>query len=207
MHKKRQRIVCFGDSITQAGRVPETSRWPTRLGVLLEQRHPGRFEVYNRGVGGHTSVQGFDRVQDDVVPLLPAVVLVQFGFNDANVRDWARTTRVGLAEFRSKLTEIDRIIRAGRGTSVFIVNHLPGTSTGKQGNRKSYRTNYKPYGQAIADTANELGVPTIDLPAGLRARRVRMADFLRPSDGVHLSARGNEIYAEIVADALEDQLT
>ncbi len=207
MPEKPLRIVCFGDSITHSGRVPETSRWPTRVGMLLEQRHPGRFEVHNRGVGGHTSVQGFDRIQTDVIPLLPAVVLVQFGFNDANVRDWARTHRVGLDEFRSKLTELDRIIRAGKGTSVFIVNHLPGKSTGKQGNGKSYRTNYRPYGQAIQQVARELAAPVIDMPARLRARKVRMTDFLRPSDGVHLSARGNEIYADIVAEALEELLT
>ena len=80
-------IICFGDSITEAAEVAPTARWPTVLQSKLDEWKPGRFKVHNLGIGGHTSAQGFDRLDEDLLPVLPGLVVVQFGFNDANVRD------------------------------------------------------------------------------------------------------------------------
>ena len=87
-------IICFGDSITEAAEVAPTDRWPTVLQSQLDEWKPDRFKVHNLGMGGHTSAQGFDRLDEDLLPVLPGLVLIQFGFNDANVRDWAVVPRV-----------------------------------------------------------------------------------------------------------------
>jgi lysophospholipase L1-like esterase len=194
-------IICFGDSITEAAEVAPTDRWPAILRSRLNQRKPGKFEVHNLGIGGHTTAQGFDRLDEDLLPVLPGLVLVQFGFNDANVRDWALVPRVGLDEFKKNLREFHRLVTVHQGRSIFIVNHTIGFVPGEQGNGKSYKDNVEPYNIAIGQIAQELKTSCIDLPSMMAQRRVDLGTFLA-EDQVHLSADGNRIYADMVFDSV-----
>ncbi|HOS44264.1 MAG TPA: SGNH/GDSL hydrolase family protein [Armatimonadota bacterium] len=193
-------IICFGDSITQAAGVPDAARWPVVLQALLDDWRPGAFAVYSRGAGGHTCVQGFDRLQGDVLPLLPGVVLLEFGYNDAVIYEFTREPRVGLAEFRAKMTEIMRVIAARGGQPVLIINHTE-RSVLKQGDGRSYADGYAPYEAAIRALSAGLNVPAIDLPAMMRDRGVNLDDFVT-ADGIHLSLAGNRTYAAMVCDGL-----
>lgn len=197
-------IVCFGDSITHAEGFAEGDRWPTILQRKLDEWKPGAFKVYNRGIGGHTTAQGLDRFFTDVRPLLPAAVLIEFGFNDGNVADWSKKPRVGLDEFKANLREMHRAIRAHKGTPIFIVNHTIGPIPWKGGNGKSYNANFAPYNPAIKQAAAALKAPTIDLPAMMRRRKIDLDVFLseRDDDNLHLSTRGNHLYADMVFEAL-----
>ena len=194
-------IICFGDSITEAAEVAPTDRWPTVLQSQLDEWKPGRFKVHNLGIGGHTSAQGFDRLDEDLLPVLPGLVVVQFGFNDANVRDWAVVPRVGLDEFKKNLREFHRIITVHQGRSVFIISHTIGAVPGEQGNGQSYKDNVEPYNIAIGQIAEELETSCIDLPSMMTQRQVDLGTFLS-EDQIHLSADGNRIYADMVFDGL-----
>lgn len=195
-------IVCFGDSITHAAGLAEGDRWPPILQAKLNEWKPGRFDVHNRGMGAHTTAQGLDRFAQDALPLLPAVVLIQYGFNDANVLDWSRKSRVGLAEFKANLREFHRAIRARKGRCVFIVNHTIGNPKLRTGNGKPYRTNFAPYNPAVRQVARALRAPVIDLPAMMKKRKIVLGRFLT-DDGIHLSAEGNHLYADMVFEALK----
>jgi len=197
-------IVCFGDSITNARPYAEGDRWPTILQVKLDAWKPGAFKVFNQGLGGNTTAQGFDRIATDVLPHMPGLTLIEYGFNDANVRDWARVARVGLGEFERNLREFHRAVKAAKGRCVYIANHLV-TGGPKQGNGKAYMANFKPYQACIRAVAAGLRAPLIDLPAMMKARKVDLKAFLNPNDGLHLSAQGNHVYAEMVFDALRGQ--
>lgn len=196
------RIICFGDSITEGGEFPHQDRWPTLLQMHLDFLYPDAFEVLNRGIGGNTSAQGFDRLATDVLPYLPGVLLVQFGFNDANVRDWARVPRVSVEEFRKNLREFHRLALKHGQHCVFIVNHMIGDVSGIQGNGQSYRDNFAPYNITIRELAARLNAPYIDLPSAMSARSVDMDQFLAP-DMLHLSRAGNRLYAEMVLEGLQ----
>jgi lysophospholipase L1-like esterase len=121
--EKPQNLICFGDSITQGAGLAENHRWTARLAFLLEERFPERFDVFNRGVGGNTTAMALDRIQADVVPLLPAIVLIEFGINDAYVYPWCKTPRVGLKDFRRNLEEIIRQVLSSGGHPRLIINH------------------------------------------------------------------------------------
>lgn len=200
-----RRIVCFGDSITHGKSQPEGRRWTALLAAELDERFPDRFEVHNRGIGGNTSAQGLDRFATDVAPLLPAVVLIQYGFNDASVPAGRRTNRVGLPEFQGNLLEIVRLVRAGGGQPVLLVNHPIPTlrGCGEQGNGRDYGANFRPYQPAIRTVAAKSRTPLIDLERSMRAARVSLADLLT-EDNLHLSRSGNGVYARHVADGLEN---
>ncbi|MFV0414970.1 MAG: SGNH/GDSL hydrolase family protein [Chthoniobacterales bacterium] len=198
------RIVCFGDSITLGKAQPEGSRWTSLLGTDLECDFPGRFEIFNCGIGGNTTAQGLERFVADVSPLLPALVLIEFGFNDAHVPAGLRISRVSLAEFQRNLLEIMRLVRVGRGHPVLLVNHpIPAVRSGaEQGNGKNYSANFRPYQPAIRLVAREAKVPLIDLERSMRRARVAFKDLLSEDD-LHLSRSGNSIYAKHVRSGLE----
>ncbi len=195
-------IICFGDSITEGAEFPEEYRWTTVLQQLLDKDQPGLFKVHNLGIGNNTSAQGLDRFAPQVLSLLPGLVLVEFGLNDANVPDWSRVPRVSLREFERNLREFHRAITRANGTCVFIVNHTIGAVTGRQGNRKTFNENFLPYNESIKKLAGELDVPCADLPLMMRQREVNLDDFLS-LDLLHLSLEANDIYADMIFEVLK----
>ncbi len=194
-------IICFGDSVTHAAGFAEADRWPSILQQRLEDAHPGRFKVYNRGVGAQTTALGNDRFETDVLALMPGLVLVEFGFNDAHTPAWTELPRVGLAEFRARLAEFHRVITARGGRCVLIVNHTTRKHDLPQGNGRTYEANLAPYNLAIRDLAAELDADTIDLPALMTAQHVDLDTFLA-ADGLHLTPAGNHVYADLVLAGL-----
>lgn len=199
-------IICFGDSITEAAEVPDPARWTTLLQGALDEWRPGATRVFNLGVGGNTSAQAFDRFDSDVLPLLPGLLLVQFGFNDSNVRDWASVPRVGLQEFRKNLETFHRVATQQHGHCMFIVNHPIARSQGRQGNGRSYNQNFQPYNDTVRELAACVRAPIIDLPAWMSAHAVNLSELLAP-DGLHLTEAGNRRYAAAVFAGLQPVLT
>lgn len=194
-------IICFGDSITEGAEFPANARWTSLLQNKLNEVKPDTFQVHNRGIGGNTSAQAFDRFLSDVMPLLPGVLLIQFGFNDANVKDFAIVPRVGLAEFEKNLKEFHRIAKENNSLPVFILNHTIGEVDGKQGNGKTYNENMQPYNNAIRQIVSELKAELIDMPLQMALRDVDINDFVS-DDKLHLSINANDIYADIIYSGL-----
>lgn len=81
----RSVIVAFGDSTT-------ATRGPLQIyAKLLQDELPKQgmpVTVINAGIGGHNTVNARARFQRDVLAHQPAVVIIQFGINDAAVDVW-----------------------------------------------------------------------------------------------------------------------
>lgn len=72
------RVVWLGDSITAAhlyGRYVET--------YFLLRRPDLNLTFINAGIGGHSALNGLNRLEQDVLSHQPTVVVVNFGMNDA----------------------------------------------------------------------------------------------------------------------------
>ena len=94
------RVVCVGDSVTFGWRVPlaspdappddEAARalpYPALLERSLRAANPGRqIEVVPLAVPGYSSHQGLAWLRRDVERLRPDLVIILFGWNDAEVR-------------------------------------------------------------------------------------------------------------------------
>ncbi|MBE2205646.1 MAG: hypothetical protein IAE94_15035 [Chthoniobacterales bacterium] len=196
-----KRIVCFGDSITAASGAHEGGRWTGRLQRQLDDRMGDGWQVYNRGIGGNTTWQALDRFDTDVKPLLPAYVLIEYGFNDGSVPEGRRIPRCGLPAFRENLAEIVRMVRAGKGRPILVVNHpITDTKTG-QGNGRTYLRNFSPYQPAIRDVAKTTKTPAIDLERDMTKAKVNLK-YLLAEDGLHLSPLGQGIYADFIFSGL-----
>lgn len=203
-------IICFGDSITQCVPFADADRWPVVLQRKLDERYGLGFKVYNRGVGGHTVSQSFDRFDTDVLPLLPGLVLIEFGFNDVYTFPFTRERRTGIVEFENKLRAFHRIIKGKGGTSVFIVNHLVHEARIKKSFGNAYLPGIRRYNQKIRDVAKALHAPIIDLPAMMKQRKVDLDTFTREYDGLHLNhfmPESSHVYADMVFNGLEPVLS
>jgi len=194
-------IICFGDSITEGGDFEKLKRWTSLLQDSLDEKYPEAYRVINKGIGGNTSAQGIDRFCDDVLPYLPGVLLVEFGFNDANVKDWSIEPRVSLGEFVRNLREFHRTATAKNTSCVFILNHSIAEVDGRQGNGLTYNQNLLPYDQAVIKLAEELKAKVIDLPGIMAAKEIPLDEYLS-DDNLHLSEAGNKHYAQMVFDVI-----
>lgn len=194
-------IICFGDSITEGGDFDKSKRWTSLLQTRLDESFPEAYRVINKGIDGNTSAQGFDRYCEDVLPYLPGLLLVEFGFNDANVKDWSIEPRVSLEEFIRNLREFHRIATAHNSRCVFILNHTIAEVDGMQGNGLTYNENLYPYDQAVITLAEELKTDVIDLPGMMAVKDVPLHKYLS-DDNLHLSVVGNKHYAQMVFDVI-----
>lgn len=80
-------IHCLGESITEAGGMPEAGRWTSVLQSKVDQWKPGTFHVYRNGVGGDTTAMGMERMKREEVDT--GLTIIEFGFNDCSCRRWA----------------------------------------------------------------------------------------------------------------------
>jgi lysophospholipase L1-like esterase len=190
-------VVCFGSSITQAAGVPEPERWPTIVGADLQAWKPGAYDVYNRGIGGNTTANLVDRFGNDVLPLLPGVVVLQIGGNDASLVPWAHgMPRLSIVEFERNLRALQAAVAERGGLMVFTTYHRFDTG---------HVESYKPYARMTRQIAAETDSPLIDLYRMMVDRDTELKGFVT-EDGIHLTSRGNAEYGAMVLEGLKPVL-
>lgn len=85
-------VLAFGDSLTQGVGTSKERSYPSVLQQKLGIR------VINRGVSGETSAQGLARLEQSLVTLRPALVILCFGGNDMLRKLPERQMRENLAQ-------------------------------------------------------------------------------------------------------------
>src|SRR5687768_3845416 len=81
VQQNKQKIVFFGDSITQAGVNP--GGYITRMAETLQQKGlANKYELVGKGIGGNKVYDLYLRMEDDVLSQSPNVVVIWVGVND-----------------------------------------------------------------------------------------------------------------------------
>lgn len=80
------RIIAMGCSCTACGQ----ESYPERLGRLLNDALPGRYEVINGAMGSFSTHQGLQVLERHFLPLKPDVLTIFYGWNDRWVHDGRR---------------------------------------------------------------------------------------------------------------------
>lgn len=188
-----QRIVCLGDSITAAG-------WPAILERLLTERGFPGVHCINAGVRGNTSTQGLRRLDKDVLSHSPDLALVEFGFNDCNIILNGPKPRTLPEQFRTNMESLVDRIREKGAQVILIANHrtllhriLP--------DGRTYEEHSQDYSAIISQVAAEKRVPLLDMRVLFPGPGLELEEALA-EDGIHLSEKGVQAYAEVVADFL-----
>lgn len=186
------RIVALGSSSTWgAGASSRTHTYPARLEKELQAAWPKRdVRVINAGVSGQLARHMLARIDKDVLPHKPQLVLWQTGVNDA-IRG------VPMENYRTQLrTGIERF-RAMDADVVFIDQQFyPGFAKLKNGPL---------YMAAMRDIAGELRVPVMQRFAIMK-HLIASAQFttatLLSADQFHLNDQAYDCMGRLLAQSL-----
>lgn len=182
--ENRPVLVCFGDSLTAGAGTDPGQSYPDYLQKDLDQAHY-RYRVVNKGVSGNTTKDGVNRL-NDVLRLHPAIVVVEFGGNDG-LR--------GLPITQSR-ANLDRIVETLHQAGIPVA--LAGITLPPQ------------YGEDYIGQFNEMYVSLA------KKYHAPMIPFLlqgayggtgmMQGDGIHATAKGNEVVARNVLNLLKPLL-
>ena len=178
-------LVAFGDSITAR----ESDEDRIRLTPRLRERLPG-WTVVNAGVPAHTTRDGRERFERDVLAHAPDFVTILFGANDSSCH-----RRVEIEEYEWNLTHFVELIGAQK--TLLISPTLVNEEAQRD---KRDNVTIQRYADAVRRVAERTGAHFLDVHS-LMAARADWADFL-VADGVHFSNAGYAFLAGAVLEKL-----
>jgi lysophospholipase L1-like esterase len=202
--------VTFGDSITQYGFHPDLGGWVGLLAGAYERK----MDIVCRGFSGYNTRWALHILEKAFSDLVPDVVTVFFGANDAALEDLSQQ-HVSLEEYKANLKKIVASLRQKfPEVRVLLIGPPPihhdqreayGRSVGYDEpvvQRKNEVT--KLYAEACGEVAEEEGTAFLSLWHEMtRAARQEGEDvstFL--VDGLHLNEKGNMFVASKVSERL-----
>lgn len=143
------RIVAFGTSSTAGtGAATRADAYPAKLQEDLSRLLPGaEVVVINKGIGGQSSRQMVDRIEDDVVALEPSLVVWQTGTVDT-------VNNVDVEEFGKDLAHGIDILHK-EDIDVILMNM-------QYSRRMELVLNYEPYDDMMTDIAAQSDVAVFD---------------------------------------------
>ena len=186
-------IVALGSSSTEGVGVdsPELT-YPARLQAELAKRFPGQeIRVVNRGVGGELAQHMLQRLERDVIPARPDLVIWQTGTNDA-------LAHVDPGEFVRILRQgIERLDAAGVELMLMDLQYFPTVRDPQAYER------YVADMAALASSREDVTLfPRFALMHYWNSNGAGTAG-LWAGDRFHLGATGYKCVAAVLAEALE----
>ena len=193
--QKKQRIIFFGDSITQAGVQP--TGYITKLGELVKQKGlENNFELIGAGIGGNKIYDLYLRMDDDVLSKNPDMVIIWVGVNDVwHKRSYGTGTDADkfekfyvavIKKLQQKNIKVALCTPAAIGEKTDFSNELDG--------------DLNKYSAIIRDIAKKNNCDLIDLRKSFLqynlANNTENKEMgILTSDRVHLNEKGNQFVA------------
>jgi lysophospholipase L1-like esterase len=200
--QKKDRIVFFGDSITQAGAKP--GGYILVLGDLLKQKNlQDRYELIGAGIGGNKVYDLYLRMEDDVLAKEPNTVVIWVGVNDV----WHKKTS-GTGTDADKFERFyNALIKKLQAKNIKVLICTPAAIGEKTDFSNELDGDLNKYANIIRQIAKNNGVQLIDLrKAFLDYNLANNPDNkdkgILTTDGVHLNEKGNQFVAEQMQKAL-----
>ena len=183
----RKVIVVFGDSLTEGGLDTKTSYTDFMQRSINEKKLP--FRVINMGISGDTTTGGLARMQT-AIAMNPKIVILELGGNDG-------LRGIPVSATKSNL---ERMITAFQKPGVEIV--LAGMTL-PPNYGKDYIDSFERMYTDLAHRHELVFIPF--LLEGIR-QQLATTPGLMNTDGIHPTAKGNEIVAKTVMDRIEGML-
>ncbi len=204
---EEETVVIFGNSIAEgfiAGSIDTVGRYSNLIQEELDDLLEQATDVINSGRGGDTSLDGYLRLDDDVLRHDPQVVTISFGTNDYMVTESGHPG-VRVEDFVVYLGAIvDRVRETGAYSILLtLVPVIP---------ERFYETHdrslYEPYGgveklwevydDVVRTLGMEKGVNLVDLRSGF----ADSVGVLMGSDGTHPNRRGHRAIANLLLSCI-----
>jgi lysophospholipase L1-like esterase len=195
--RKGERILFFGDSITELGVGP--NGYVTLIRKEFTQRYPDLdIEIVGAGISGNKVSNLQDRVATDVIEKKPEVVVIYVGIND--VWHWTMPNHVGSTreEYERGLREIIARIQYA-GAEVILCT--PSVIGERHHGMNAQDTTLDAYSEISRKVVHSLGSRLCDLRTAfvtyLSAHNdANVEKGILTTDRVHLNEEGNKFVAK-----------
>lgn len=196
IQQKKQRIVFFGDSITQAGVQP--TGYITRMNEMLKQKgKDANYELIGAGIGGNKVYDLYLRLEEDVLSKNPDVVVIWIGVNDV----WHKQSS-GTGTDADKFERFyEALIRKLKAQNIEVVLCTPSAIGERTDYTNQLDGDLNKYSEIIRKLAVSHKLKIIDLRKAflefnLANNKENKESGILTSDRVHLNEKGNQFVAE-----------
>ena len=200
--QKKQRVIFFGDSITQAGVQP--TGYITKLGELLKQRGvDNNYELIGAGIGGNKIYDLYLRMDDDVLSKSPDMVVIWVGVNDV----WHKRT-YGTGTDPDKFEKFyTAVLKKLQQKNIRVAICTPAAIGEKTDFSNELDGDLNKYSSIIRSIAKKNNCSLIDLRQAflqynVANNRENKEKGILTTDGVHLNEKGNYFVAEEMMRAI-----
>lgn len=200
--QQKQRVLFFGDSITQAGVQPKG--YITVMGDLLKQKGlADRYELIGAGIGGNKVYDLYLRVEDDVLAKNPQVVFIYVGVNDV----WHKRTS-GTGTDADKFEKFyNALIKKLKDKNINVILCTMATIGERTDFTNDQDGELNHYANLIRQIAQKNNCALVDLRKAfldynLANNKENKDRGILTSDRVHLNEKGNQLVAEEMLKAL-----
>jgi isoamyl acetate esterase len=199
---KNNRIVFFGDSITEAGANP--GGYISMMKDSLAARKLDKaYELIGAGISGNKIYDLYLRHESDVLAQKPKTVVIYIGVNDV----WHKQTH-GTGTDADKFRKFyDALIAKFQQKKISVVLCTPACIGEKKGGMNPLDKDLDAYAQMIRDLAKEKSCALVDFRkafteySAAKNENDRYSSILT-TDGVHLNAKGNKLVADMLLQQL-----
>lgn len=194
--QQKQRIVFFGDSITQAGVQPKG--YITVLGELMKQKGiADKYELVGAGISGNKVYDLYLRVEDDVLAKNPQTVVIWIGVNDV----WHKRTS-GTGTDADKFERFyNALIKKLKDKNINVILCTPAAIGEKTDYTNELDGDVNRYAAMIRQIAQKNNCQLVDLRKAfldynLANNKENRESGILTGDRVHLNEKGNQVVAE-----------
>ena len=200
--QKKQRILFFGDSITQAGVQP--TGYISILGQLLKQKGlDNNYELIGAGIGGNKVYDLYLRMDEDILTKNPDMVIIWVGVNDV----WHKRS-YGTGTDADKFEKFyTAVIKKLQQKNIKVALCTPAAIGEKTDFSNELDGDLNKYSSIIRSLAQKNNCGLIDLRQtflqyNLAHNKENKESGILTSDRVHLNEKGNQLVAEEMMKAL-----
>jgi isoamyl acetate esterase len=197
-NQKTQKVLFFGDSITQAGVDPKG--YISFMNEILAKNGKSKdYELIGSGIGGNKVYDLFFRMERDVLAKKPDIVVIWIGVNDV----WHKSsfgTGTDIDKFETMYSEIISRLQK-EGIKVFCCT--PACIGEKTDHSNQQDGDLNEYSKIIRKAATSQGAGIIDIRKSftdynLQHNKDNKRSGVLTTDGVHLNEIGNQFVAELM---------
>jgi lysophospholipase L1-like esterase len=199
--QQKQKIVFFGDSITQAGVSP--NGYITVLGNMIAQKGlKDQYELVGAGISGNKVTDLYLRLEDDVLAKNPTTVVIWIGVNDV----WHK--KMGTGTDAAKFEQFyNAILKKLQAKNIKVVMCTPATIGEKTDFSNELDGDLNKYANMVRSIAAQNNCALIDLRKAFLAYNLANNTAnndkgILTADGVHLNDKGNMLVAGEMMKAL-----
>lgn len=202
--QKKQTIIFFGDSITEAG--VKEGGYISLMKNKLAAEGITNYNLEGAGIGGNKVYDLYLRMEEDVLSKKPTIVVIWVGVNDV----WHKRTHLTGTDYDKFGKFYRAIIKKLKDNNIRVIVCTPAVIGEKTDFSNELDGDLNRYSEQIRIIASDTKSGLIDLRKefhnyNLKNNSDNNYQGILTTDGVHLNLKGNQFVADLMLKAITEK--